>query len=260
MQLKNVIFDVAEMELPKLKFAVNPAEFSADDTVVVCDDNQKIRKWRGRGFACVGVEDKGRIPADYVTDGPEGIDEDYLLLVFCRTHGLPMNVCETERLMIREMTMADLPALYEIYQGSVLEYAEPLYAYEEERAFTESYIKNMYGFYGYGLWLLVRKADGRIIGRAGLSNRQLDGRAEIELGYIVGEQFQGLGYAMEACRAILNVAFEKIGAKRVIACIEKENVPSLRLAQKLGFSKVDKEWGENPDVYELYCPLTERTY
>lgn len=255
MELKNVIFDVACVELPKLNYVINPPEYTVNDTVVACDDNGKIKEWKEKGFACIGVENGERILSDYVTDSLEGIDEDYLLLVFCRTHGLPMQICETDRLLIREMTTGDLPELYEIYKGSVLEFVEPLYEYEEELRFTESYIKNMYGFYGYGLWLLVRKKDGKVIGRAGLSNRLLDNENELELGYVVGEAYQGCGYATEACEAILRLAFEKIGARRVIACIEKENVPSRKLAHKLKFTKIDKEWDNHMEVYERYCPL-----
>lgn len=257
MQLKNVIFDVSSSRLPQIKYTVNPREYTPQDTVVVCDTNEKIEKWKG--YACIGIEGGEHIRTDYVADSLTGIDEEYLLLAFCRFHCLPMTICETRRLFIREMSADDLPALYEIYRGSVLRFVEPLYGYEEELAFTESYIKNMYGFYGYGLWLLVRKEDGAIIGRAGLSNRLFDGKNELELGYVVGEEYQGKGYATEACEAILRTAYEKFGADRVVACIEKENVPSVRLAHKLNFSKSDKEWDSGLDVYIHYCPFTEST-
>lgn len=56
------------------------------------------------------------------------------------------------------MTTRDLPELYAVY--STLEdcrYIEQLYDYDKELEFTKNYIKNMYGFFEYGLWLVFEK-------------------------------------------------------------------------------------------------------
>lgn len=242
MKLKNVIFDIQTREYPKLRYHINPADHNREETVVVCDDDDRLRNWQEKGFPCIGVENGRRISAaKYVTDSLAGIDEEYISLVYHRFHGLPMTISETNRLILREMTVKDLPALYEIYQGNVLHFVEPLYDYPKELEFTENYIENMYGFYGYGLWLVIRKSDDRIIGRAGLSNRMVDGENEVELGYLIGEAYQGNGYAYEACSSILDYAFERLRLPRLICCIDKENLPSIRLAGKLDFVALDCE-------------------
>ena len=100
--------------------------------------------------------------------------------------------------------------------------------------------------------------SGKIVGRCGLSPiPSLGGQSEnapelrktqqeegIELGYLIGRVFQGKGYAFEACTAILRFAREQLGCKRVSAVIHRENIPSLRLAKKLGFLPCGREAGE----------------
>lgn len=84
------------------------------------------------------------------------------------------------------MTVGDLPHLYELYHTlSDCPYVEPLYEYEDEKAFTIKYIENMYGFFGYGLWLVFDKKTGELVARAGVENRSMDGQNCQELGYLV---------------------------------------------------------------------------
>lgn len=261
MQLKNVIIDMEYRELPQFSLTMNE-KGTAEESIVLCDDSKRCREWQARGFATLGVENHGRMDGRYVAESIDSLDENYLQMVFCRFHNLPLIIAETKRLIIREMTIEDLPSLYDIYKGEVLHFVEPLYEYEKEMEFTKSYIENMYGFYGYGLWLLVRKEDGRIVGRAGISNRCVNGENEIELGYIIGKEFWRQGYGYEACKVIIQEGFERTSAKRLIACIDKENAPSIEMAQKLGFRKLEMSWDqESMEIYELAeDSLTDNTY
>lgn len=110
--------------------------------------------------------------------------------------------------------------------------------YEEEYNFTRAYIKNMYNFYGYGIWVVVRKEDDVIIGRAGLSNREVDGETKLELGYVIGEEYQNQGYAYEACKAVCEFAKEKLYEDELVCFIKKGNDSSVKLAEKLNFEFV----------------------
>lgn len=67
----------------------------------------------------------------------------------------------------------------------------------------------MYGFFEHGLWLVIRKEDNKVIGRAGIENREIDGELQKELGYLIGKPWQGKGYAAEACLAILDYVKER---------------------------------------------------
>jgi RimJ/RimL family protein N-acetyltransferase len=119
-------------------------------------------------------------------------------------------------------------------------YIEPLYERKKEEEFTRNYIKNMYGFFGYGLWLVILKADGRIVGRAGIEHREINGETVQELGYLIGKPWQHMGYAKEACLAIIEYCVEELGIGQLYLCSHKENIPSLSLAEKLGFSCIDE--------------------
>lgn len=161
---------------------------------------------------------------------------------------------DTARLYLREQTEEDLERLYQIYSSeNITKYMEGLYDdREEELEFTRAYIENMYKFYGYGIWLVCLKENDKVIGRAGLSNRQVDGINELELGYVIDEQYQGCGYAYEACTAVCEFAKEQLYAEKLVCFIEKKNIPSVRLAEKLGFYPVTEVCAEKEKIFAYY--------
>lgn len=190
----------------------------------------------------------------YAFESFEGMTADYFVMVYSRFYGFPLDILETKRLKVREMTLDDIDRLYEIYADpSITEYMEGLYPdRQEELEFSKSYIENMYGFYGYGLWLVIEKSNGRIIGRAGLSNREVDGEVYLELGYVIAKENQRQGYATEVSQAILEYAKDELCATQVIALMKPENEASVRTARKLGFREVcEVTLGE--ESYLEYC-------
>lgn len=152
-----------------------------------------------------------------------------------RLAGLPWDILETERLKVRESTVPDVEDFYRIYaEPSITYYMEGLYQDpEEEKAYMEAYIKQAYGFYGYGLWTVMRKTDNRIIGRAGINVRE--GYVLPELGFVIERESQRKGYGLEVCRAILEYAKEELGFERVQALVQEENNASAALLERLGF-------------------------
>ena len=181
---------------------------------------------------------------ELLVEGFDEVDFHFLEQVLQRRHNLPWTVLETRRCILREIELGDLDALYRLYQGKgITDYMEPMYEREKEEAYTKAYIKNMYRFYGYGMWVALEKASGEIIGRAGIQNMSLQGEAILELGYMVGEPYQNQGYATELCQAILEFAREKTGFSEISCLIHKENRISIHLAAKLGFS-----WQEEVEI------------
>lgn len=144
----------------------------------------------------------------------------------------------TDRLIIREITLDDIDELYDIYADEeVTKYIDNLYENrEDEIEFTKAYIKNMYGFYEYGMWI-VQKKDGKVIGRAGISNREVDGESELEIGYLIGKPYQRRGYGYEAVSAIVNYAFDELEAEKLNCFIREGNHTSEKFAERLGFEK-----------------------
>lgn len=173
---------------------------------------------------------------DMWTEGFEEIDLEFLIHVYERHHGIPWTILTTERCVVREFSMDYLDDLFELYAGKgMTDYVEPLYSYEEEREYQEAYIRNMYGFYGYGMWLVCDKNTGKLIGRAGLEHRE-ELAGEMELGYAIGVPYQRQGYATEVCEAILKYAHKELEQTSLCCLIEEENHVSEHLARKLGFA------------------------
>ena len=99
---------------------------------------------------------------------------------------------------------------------------------------------------GFGVWTLVRLSDNRIIGRAGYSVR--NGFDEIELGFLIGKEFQRQAYAFEACSAILDYGRDVLLFDKVQTLVKKENLVSVHLCEKLGFT-VDQEVEVEENIY-----------
>ena len=148
---------------------------------------------------------------------------------------LPWDILETERLKVRESTVEDVEAFYRIYKDpSITRYMEDLFKDpDEERVYMETYISQVYGFYGFGMWTVLLKETGQVIGRAGLSVRE--GYELPELGFVIDKEYQKKGYAYEVCRGILDYAKKELLFDSVQALVHLENNASLRLLERLGF-------------------------
>ena len=231
-------------------------EFSVYILSDICNINKAVSMKLPVVIAINGkLEDYPVIDGTVVFESVYDIDKDFLEKFYNRFMGIPNVITSTKRLIIREICLDDLDALYEIYaEPDITMYMEGLYEREEEEEFTRQYIRNMYGFYGYGLWILEEKMTGKIIGRAGLSHRDVDGEVCIELGYVIGKPYQRQGYAYEACIAILEYA-KKIGKTDVISCVSRNNLPSLKLSYKLGFNEYARVLSDDMEYIILKCNL-----
>ena len=148
-----------------------------------------------------------------------------------------MKILETSRLLVREIELTDIDALFRLYSGPhMTDYIAPLYPYEEEKDYEEDYIRNIYGFYGFGMWVVIEKATGEMVGRAGIEYRAGCRDNEAELGYAIREDRWRLGYAEEVTKAIMDWAVEEYEFTGFCARVNPENAASIGLLKKLGFS------------------------
>lgn len=159
---------------------------------------------------------------------------DFLEKVYRRYHNIPWDILETERTRVRETTLEDVNVFYRLYRDKELvRYTEDLYPDpEQERQFIRDYQKYMYDVYGFGIWTVLEKETGEIIGRAGLAMRE--GFEEVELGFVFGLAWQGKGYAYEVCKAILEYAREELELSKVQAFVMPDNQASVKLCERLG--------------------------
>lgn len=143
-------------------------------------------------------------------------------------------ILETQRLILREMTQADLPALHRILQDD-----ETMVAYNGafDEAETQAWLDRQlarYAQYGFGLWAVVLKQTGEMIGQCGLSMQPWHGDEVLEVGYLFNRAFWHHGYATEAARGCMEYAFDRLGAKEVCSIIRETNQPSRRVAERNG--------------------------
>lgn len=191
------------------------------------------------GISCgCGAKDFSGIP--YAVTDIDDLDERYLERIWRRYRGLPWDICETERCLVRETVPEDVDSFYRIYSDeSITAYMEDLFEdKEEEKQYIRDYIEKVYGFYGFGMWTVCLKETGEVIGRAGLSMRE--GFEEPELGYVIGEKWQRQGIAAEVCREILAYGRDELGFERVRALMHPGNTASKKLCHKLGFLYEDE--------------------
>ena len=218
---------------------------SLQNTLFLADSQKSGELLQKAQAYVVGYEHKRNqgtplVSAEYIFSGLEDLVADDILYVWNRVTGQPCDVLETEHLLVRETTIEDVDLFYEIYEDvEITRYMEPLFANpEEERAYQAMYIRNIYGLYGYGVWTVIEKRSGEIVGRAGVAPRE--GCEEPELGFVIGRKWQRKGYAYEVCKAILKYVKTEFSIDRVIAVVHQDNQPSIGLCEKLGFSMEDR--------------------
>ena len=85
---------------------------------------------------------------------------------------------------------------------------------------------------GFGAWAIERRQDGAHVGQVGL-NHPAD-YPERELGWLLWEEFEGQGYALEAALCARDFAYGTLGWETVVSYIDPDNAPSIRLAERMG--------------------------
>lgn len=207
-----------------------------DNALYITDSEEMLSQLENCPVLFVNNEDKFINNVKFVTDSLSDCDDVYFNMVYSRQKGLPLEILRTERTIVREICVADLPELYRMYEDELIQkYLEPLYEYEEEKLFTEKYIENMYGLFGYGLWIVIDKTTGELIGRVGIENRNIDGNDKNELGYSIRKEYRNKGYAYETGSAVLDYARDVLEMKEMFCVVKEHNRISKALATKFGF-------------------------
>lgn len=216
--------------------------------VLLSNEKEALLAALAAGGAVVGLWDPERpdqdlSPARFLVENPEDADPQFLERVARRHLGLPWKICETDRLVIREIRGEDFTEIWENQIGMGFSTLEKL----------EAYTKHQYSFYGFGFWALAEKKTGDLIGVAGLTIPREAGDMdlfeirwagegeELELGYHVFVPYRNRGYAKEACRAILAYGRQELSVSRVVARIPGSNLRSRKVAESVGFWRIPCE-------------------
>ncbi len=279
--LRRLIFMVSnETELPVyengevtvLRMETQDIEKRTDDqdvlkkeeeaTLYICDQHRQAKKLYESGKYVIALLTEKNKNEDfsfcaYAIQNAAECELAFFERVLRRYQKKAWNILETKRCLVRETVIEDVDAFYELYkEKEITRYMEPLYEKrEEEIAYIESYIKNIYGFYGFGIWTIVEKKSHRVIGRAGVEYRE--GWELPEMGFMIGKEFQRQGYAYEVCRAISDYMYENYDMDELLMFIEPENTPSILLAKKLGAVFYKGQCMGKCDAYLMKLPRSD---
>lgn len=120
-----------------------------------------------------------------------------------------------------------------------------MYAYEGAFSDSEAQVwldrqLERYRQLGFGLWAVILKQTGEMIGQCGLTIQPWKGQELLEIGYLFNRSYWHCGYATEAAQACRQYAFETLGADEVCSIIRDTNTASQQVALRNGMHKADR--------------------
>lgn len=166
---------------------------------------------------------------------------------------------ETERLLLREYTPEDFDALFQILSDAetMQHYPAP---FDEDR--VRGWIQwnlNNYRQYGFGLWAVVLKGTGELIGDCGITMQNIDGEILPEIGYHIHKNHWRRGYAHEAACAVRDWVFRNTGYDRIYSYMKYTNVGSFSTAMSIGMEKV-KEYPDPKNTVSYAYSISRETW
>ncbi len=175
---------------------------------------------------------------------------------------LETEIFRSDRLRIRRWTEEDIPRLFAIYSDPRVSRFLPMLHAEslEEVAARHPRLMDTYVRYGpgYGAWAAERLSDGHVVGTVLL--KHLPGfddtlTEDIEVGWHLGSDSWGQGYATEMGAAAIRYGFEIQGLDRIYALADPENEASIAVMRRLGmrWSGLNHAYygGERAEVYVI---------
>ena len=149
-----------------------------------------------------------------------------------------MNILETDRLLLRRLLPEDLDRLFALYSDAETRqyFPEGTLTYEETKEELDWFLNGHPDHPELGLWATIHKAANQFIGRCGLLPWTIDGRAEVEVAYLLDKAYWRQGLGTEAARAIAQYGFEQLHLSRLICLIDRENQASQKVARKIGMT------------------------
>ncbi len=145
-------------------------------------------------------------------------------------------IISTKRLYLEKIEERHFDSIYSLVSNEMVQrYFPSTLSREETREFFDK-IQNKYRADGHCFLAVIRKRDDSFIGICGLLKQKIEDKTEIEIGYRFLNEFWGNGYATESARGCLEYAKEKQIAQRLIILTVPENIPSIKVAKRIGFS------------------------
>lgn len=215
--------------------------------VVISDERETLLAAKAAGRVAVGLADGAQsgtwLPVSYLLEAADEIEDAQLERIVRRHLGLPWTIAESDTVLIREFCLSDLPSIVREPQDQE---ADRIFY---ERGTLNAYIESQYGFYEYGMWAVIRKSDGALLGKAGVTAGERPDT--LELGYHIFSKYRRQGYALRACRLILKTVDQTLKIP-VLAKSDRDNQASLALLKRLGFTLKEQRYTEAGQCLLLY--------
>ena len=158
---------------------------------------------------------------------------------------------ETERLILRPMTMADWPDYEALMASDRSQYmGGPMSRFSAWGMFCNDVAQ--WQLMGHGALMMEARGSGEVLGQVGINHGPLF--PEHELGWFVYEHAEGKGYALEAARAFRDWARQDRQLPSLVSYMDADNTRSARLAERLGATLDTSAPRPDPDdiVYRHY--------
>lgn len=150
---------------------------------------------------------------------------------------MPDIILETDRLILRTISECDAELQYRVLNTPAV--MDHLGGPKELHEIEAKHAKAISSFSreGFGFMMMIEKPSGELVGHCGMKrvdNPLAPNIGDHEIGWLVREDRWRHGYASEAMRAVIDWAFERIGAPHIVAITSEANIPSWRFMEKLG--------------------------
>lgn len=179
-------------------------------------------------------------------EGYTSLDETYVAHLKSRYFGQPVIIGETDRIILRELKLTDVDALYEFEDVNTEEVLGSFVKESKEASemYLKAYVQNMYPLYDYGIWAVELKNTKELIGLCGLGQTEINREYFIDLGYYICPKWRNQGIASECVEIVLDYAKNYLEFPCIYAIIKEENRISKGILRKFGFEFAES-W-ENP--------------
>lgn len=159
-----------------------------------------------------------------------------------------MIISETQRLVLRQMTIGDAAFILELLNDPAwLRFIgdKGVHTIDDAQAYILDGPVAMYESLGFGLWLVELKTSRVPIGICGLIKR--DSLEDVDIGYAFLPEHRAQGYALESSAACLHYGHSKLGLRRIVAITDPDNQRSVRLLEKLEMRSAGIQKTAGPD-------------
>ena len=164
---------------------------------------------------------------------------------------------ETKRLILRAWRDSDIPAFAAMNQDPKVMAFFPATLNSDATKALVKRIREHFNTHGFGLFAVEIKATGELIGFVGLMIPTFSAHFTpcVEIGWRIASAYWKQGYATEAAKMVLHLAFEQYGLKEVVAFTAAVNLPSIAVMKKIGLQHDPRDDFDHPKLVKTH-PLS----